>query len=55
MEAVADESALEELEEEERNKLQKKVRDLEAEVFELKRGAWREQRQQMQLQQQHKQ
>ena len=39
---------LDELEDEEREKLQKKIRDLEAQVFDLQRGVWRDKRVQMQ-------
>ncbi|KAK4947693.1 hypothetical protein LTR10_013639 [Elasticomyces elasticus] len=39
---------LDELEDEERQKLEKKIRDLEAQVFDLQRGVWRDKRVQMQ-------
>lgn len=39
-----DNEGLDELEDEERLRLEKKVRDLEAEVFELRRGVWKEKR-----------
>lgn len=44
----ADDDALDELEDEERSRLQRRVRDLEGEVFDLRRGAWRERRQELQ-------
>ena len=40
---------VDELEAEERNKLEKRVRDLEGENFDLRRGVWRDQRKSMQL------
>lgn len=40
--------ALDELEDEERQKLERKIRDLEAQVFDLQRGVWRDKRVQMQ-------
>lgn len=43
----ADDEGVDELENEERQRLEKKVRDLEGEVHELRRGVWRERRQQM--------
>lgn len=39
---------LDELEDEERQKLEKKIRELEAQVFDLQRGVWRDKRIQMQ-------
>lgn len=39
---------LDELEDEERQKLEKKIRDLEGQVFDLQRGVWRDKRMQMQ-------
>lgn len=39
-----DNEGLDELEDEERLRLEKRVRDLEAEVFELRRGVWKEKR-----------
>lgn len=43
----ADDEGVDELENEERQKLEKKVRDLENEVDELRRGLWRDRRQQL--------
>jgi hypothetical protein len=43
-EVDGDGDGVDELEDEERLRLEKKVRDLEAEVFELRRGVWREKR-----------
>lgn len=40
----ADDAGVDELEDEERLGLEKKIRDLQSEVFELRRGAWREKR-----------
>lgn len=48
LDADADESALEELEDEERLGLQARVRELEAEAYDLRRGIWRDQRRSMQ-------
>jgi chromosome segregation ATPase len=48
LEAEGDSAGLEELEDEERQRLAAQVRELEAEVFELRRGAWRERRKEMQ-------
>ena len=42
------EEGLDELEDEARQKLEAKVRELEAEVFELRRGVWRERRKELQ-------
>lgn len=39
-----DDEGLDELEDEERLRMAKKIRDLEAEVFELRRGVWKEKR-----------
>jgi predicted nucleic acid-binding Zn-ribbon protein len=44
----ADDEGLDELEDEERIRLERRVRELESEVFDLKRGVWRERRQAMQ-------
>lgn len=44
----ADDDALDDLEDEERSRLQRRIRDLEGEVFELRRGAWQEKRQELQ-------
>jgi hypothetical protein len=43
----ADDEGVDELEDEERQRLEKKVRDLEGEVHELRRGVWRDRRQQL--------
>lgn len=43
----ADDEGVDELENEERQRLEKKVRDLEGEVHELRRGVWRDRRQQL--------
>lgn len=43
----ADDEGVDELENEERQKLEKKVRELEGEVHELRRGVWRDRRQQL--------
>jgi len=48
LEAAGDSGGLEELEDEERQRLQVKVRELEEEVFELRRGVWRDKRRSMQ-------
>lgn len=48
MTAEGDDDGVEELEEEERSKLVGKVRELEEEVFELRRGVWRDRRRTMQ-------
>ncbi|CZT08857.1 hypothetical protein WAI453_006054 [Rhynchosporium graminicola] len=42
-----DDEGVEELENEERQRLEKKVRDLEGEVHELRRGVWRERRKEL--------
>ncbi|PQE24491.1 hypothetical protein CJF32_00007536 [Rutstroemia sp. NJR-2017a WRK4] len=42
-----DDDGVDELENEERQRLEKKVRDLEAEVHELRRGVWRERRREL--------
>ena len=42
-----DDEGVDELENEERQRLEKKVRDLEGEVHELRRGVWRERRKEM--------
>ncbi|KAL4800238.1 hypothetical protein BDV19DRAFT_353719 [Aspergillus venezuelensis] len=47
-EGGADDDALDELEDEERSKLQRRIRELEGEVFDLRRGVWQERRQEMQ-------
>ncbi len=44
----ADDEGLDELEDEERVRLERRIRALEGEIFDLKRGVWREQRQEMQ-------
>lgn len=43
-----DDEGLDELEEEERVRLERRVRELEGEVFDLRRGVWRERRRDMQ-------
>jgi hypothetical protein len=48
LEADGDSAGLEELEDEELARLQVKVRDLEEEVFELRRGVWRDKRRDLQ-------
>lgn len=48
MEATGDAAGLEELEDEERERLRTQVRQLEEEVFELRRGVWRDKRREMQ-------
>ena len=48
MEASGDAAGLEELEDEERLRMQNRVRELEEEVFELRRGLWRDKRREMQ-------
>lgn len=47
-EGGADDEALDELEDEERSRLQRRVRELEGEVFDLRRGVWQEKRQELQ-------
>ncbi|KAF9884495.1 hypothetical protein FE257_001682 [Aspergillus nanangensis] len=42
-----DDDALDELEDEERSRLQRRIRDLEGEVFDLRRGVWKEKRQEL--------
>lgn len=44
-----DDEGLDELEDEERVRLERRVRELEGEIFDLKRGVWRERRKEMQL------
>ena len=44
----SDNDGLDELEDEERKRLEGKIRDLEGEVFELKKGVWREKRKELQ-------
>ncbi|GIC84444.1 uncharacterized protein Aud_000260 [Aspergillus udagawae] len=39
-----DDDALDELEDEERSRLERRIRDLEGEVFDLRRGVWKERR-----------
>jgi hypothetical protein len=48
LEAEGDSAGLEELEDEERQRLAARVRELESEVFELRRGAWRDRRKELQ-------
>lgn len=43
----ADDEGMDELEDEERQRLEQKVRSLESEVFELRRGVWRDKRREM--------
>lgn len=43
----ADDEALDELEDEERQRLERRIRDLEGEIFELRRGVWQEKRQEL--------
>ncbi|GES65778.1 M protein repeat protein [Aspergillus terreus] len=43
----ADDDALDELEDEERSRLQRRIRELEGEVFDLRRGVWKEKRQEL--------
>jgi hypothetical protein len=45
---VHDDDALDELEDEERGRLERRVRELEEEVFDLRRGAWRQRRKSLQ-------
>ncbi|KAL4951410.1 hypothetical protein BDW69DRAFT_186411 [Aspergillus filifer] len=47
-EGGADDDALDELEDEECSKLQRRIRELEGEIFDLRRGVWQEKRQEMQ-------
>ncbi|KAL4884201.1 hypothetical protein BJY04DRAFT_226020 [Aspergillus karnatakaensis] len=47
-EGGADDDALDELEDEERSRLQRRIRDLEGEVFDLRRGVWQEKRHELQ-------
>lgn len=44
----ADDEGLDELEDQERFRLERRVRELEGEIFDLKRGVWRERRKEMQ-------
>lgn len=43
----ADDEALDELEDEERQRLERRIRDLEGEIFDLRRGVWQEKRQEL--------
>jgi hypothetical protein len=43
----ADDDAIDELEDEERARLERRIRDLEGEVFDLRRGVWRERREEL--------
>ncbi|KAI9368171.1 hypothetical protein BJX61DRAFT_239147 [Aspergillus egyptiacus] len=45
----ADDDAIDELEDEERSRLQRRIRELEGEIFDLRRGVWREKRQELQV------
>ena len=49
LEVDGDSSGLEDIEDEERLRLQSRVRELEEEVFELRRGVWRDRRREMQV------
>lgn len=49
----ADDEALDELEDEERQRLERRIRELEGENFDLRRGAWQEKRQELAGQQYH--
>ncbi|KKK17118.1 hypothetical protein ARAM_006193 [Aspergillus rambellii] len=42
-----DDDAIDELEDEERSRLQRRIRELEGEVFDLRRGVWQEKRQEL--------
>lgn len=44
----ADDDDIDDLEDEERSRLQRRIRNLEGEVFELRRGVWQEKRQELQ-------
>lgn len=46
-EGAADDEEIDELEDEERSRLQRRIRDLEGEVFDLRRGVWQEKRQEL--------
>jgi len=48
LEAEGDDAGLEELEDEERMKMRSRIRELEEEMFELRRGVWREKRKELQ-------
>ncbi|KAJ5555350.1 hypothetical protein N7535_007785 [Penicillium sp. DV-2018c] len=43
----ADDDAIDELEDEERQRLERRIRELEGEVFDLRRGVWQEKRQEL--------
>ncbi|KAF7586820.1 hypothetical protein BBP40_008260, partial [Aspergillus hancockii] len=43
----ADDDGIDELEDEERSRLERRIRDLEGEVFDLRRGVWKERRQEL--------
>lgn len=43
----ADDDALDELEDEERLRLERRIRDLEGEIFDMRRGVWQEKRQEL--------
>ncbi|KAJ5280576.1 hypothetical protein N7478_005948 [Penicillium angulare] len=43
----ADDDAIDELEDEERQRLERRIRELEGEVFDLRRGVWEEKRQEL--------
>ncbi|KAF5854872.1 hypothetical protein ETB97_010946 [Aspergillus alliaceus] len=43
----ADDDGIDELEDEERSRLERRIRDLEGEIFDLRRGVWKERRQEL--------
>lgn len=49
----ADDEALDELEDEERTRLERRIRELEGEIFDLRRGVWKEKRQGLASEQYH--
>lgn len=49
----ADDEALDELEDEGRSRMERRIRELEGEVFDLRRGVWKERRQELETDQQH--
>ena len=48
---VADDEALDELEDEGRSRMERRIRELEGEVFDLRRGVWKERRQELETDQ----
>ena len=48
LDRTSDGDEVDELEDEERNKLEKRIRELEGEVFDLRRGVWRDKRKDLQ-------